>query len=184
MNIRQIRDLPFAMNDSVSSDAALIDGRVHVRLARDLNDVDTMITIGRRLLTESRFRDLPYDEVRLRQSLEHGLHHGSPALFIAERNNQIIGMAIVVVSEYFFSSVKAATIQLIYVVPEARGSMAAIRLLKAIRRIAADAGAHDMHLNVITAITPAKTDRFLRKMGFKQTGGNYILENIGDIADE
>lgn len=33
-------------------------------------------------------------------------------------------------------------------------------------------------LNVTTGIELVKTDRFLRKMGFRQTGGNYVLEGV------
>jgi hypothetical protein len=57
-----------------------------------------------------------------------------------------------------------------------RGGTAAVKLLRALRRWAAQAGADDLHLNVTTAIELVKTDRFLRKMGFRQTGGNYVLE--------
>jgi hypothetical protein len=58
------------------------------------------------------------------------------------------------------------------------GWVPAVKLLRAVRRWSAEAGANDIHLNVTTAIAPAKTDRFLRRMGFRQTGGNYVLEGI------
>jgi hypothetical protein len=54
-----------------------------------------------------------------------------------------------------------------------RGGTAAVKLLLALNRWA---GADDLHLNVTTAIELVKTDRFPRKMGFRQTGGNYVLE--------
>ena len=72
-----------------------------------------------------------------------------------------------------------ATVQLIYVIPEARGGASAVKLLRAIRQFSAAAGAVDLHVNVTTAIGMTKTDRFLRRMGFKQTSGNYVLERIG-----
>ena len=63
--------------------------------------------------------------------------------------------------------------------PDHRGSRAAILLLKALRRWAHEAGAADLHVNNTTAIDAARTDKFLRKMGFRQTGGNYVLEGVG-----
>jgi len=155
-------------------------GVTWVRLAHDASDIEAMITLGRRLLAESRFRDLPYDEARLRQVGQYGLTHGNPGLLIAERDGHMQGMAVVVIGEHFFSSAKTATIQLLYVTPEARGGSAAVKLLKAIRRVAANVQVHDLHLNVTTGIEPAKTDRFLRRLGFRQTGGNYVLEGIED----
>lgn len=158
------------------------DGRVTIRLANSAADVEAMIEMGQRLHAESRFSNLTYDQERLRKSGEFGLAHNNPGLLMAERSGVLVGMAVVMVGEYFFASAKTATIQLLYVTPEARGGMAAVRLLKAIRQIAANSGAHDLHLNVTTGISPAKTDRFLRRMGFLQTGGNYVLEGIDNLV--
>ena len=94
----------------------------------------TMIALGRRLQAESRFRALPYDEARLQAFGRIGLAKGNPGLIVAERDGQMVGMAVVVLGEHFFSAAQTATVQLIYVVPEARGGMSAVKLLRAIRR--------------------------------------------------
>lgn len=151
---------------------------VAVRLARDAADIETMIALGRRLHGESRFHALPYEETRLREFGRVGLANGNPGLIVAERDGAMVGMAVVVLGEHFFSAAQTATVQLIYVVPEARGGAAAVKLLRAIRTWSERAGAHDIHLNVTTAIAPARTDKFLRRMGFRQTGGNYVLEGL------
>lgn len=152
-------------------------GAVTIRLAGP-HDIDAMIGLGHRLHAESRFHTLPLDDARMREIGRRGLADGNPGLIVAERDGQLVGMAIVVLGEHFFSPALAATVQLIYVAPEARGGMAAVKLLRGVRRWAAQAGADDLHVNVTTNIAPAKTDRFLRRMGFKQTGGNYVLEGI------
>lgn len=72
--------------------------------------------------------------------------------------------------------------QLLYVAPAARGGPAAVRLLRALRAWARQNQAHDLHVNVTTAIQPARTDKFLRKMGFRQTGGNYVLGGSGGMS--
>lgn len=167
---------------SAVKDTAVVAPRsgtgVTIRLARNETDIAAMVALGRLLHAESRFRVLPYDEARLWQIGRRGLANRNPGLLLAERDGRIVGMAIVVVGEHFFSAARTATIQLIYVHPDARGGMSAVKLLRAIRRLAGDAGAADLHLNVTTAIVPARTDRFLRRMGFRQTGGNYVLEGI------
>ena len=88
------------------------------------------------------------------------------AMIVAERD------------EHFFSPAKTATVQLISVTPEARGGSAAVKLLRAVRQWSQQAGAADLHLNVTTAIAPARTDKVLRRMGSRQTGGNYVLEGV------
>lgn len=104
---------------------------------------------------------------------------GNPALIMAEREGRLLGMAVVMLGEHFFSPALAATVQLLYVAPAARGGRTAVKLLKAIRRWSAQHGARDLHVNVTTAIDVTRTDRFLRKMGFRQTGGNYVMEGVG-----
>jgi len=154
-------------------------GGVMIGLARDEADTEAMIALGRLLHAESRFHKLPYDEARLREIGKLGLSKGNPGLLIAERGGQIVGMAVVMLGEHYFSQALCATVQLIYVTPEARGGAAAVNLLRAIRRWSAQNKAIDLHINVTTGIEPARTDRLLRHMGFKQTGGNYVLEGVG-----
>jgi GNAT superfamily N-acetyltransferase len=155
------------------------EGGVTVRLARDAADVEAIMALGRLFHAEGPyFRGQPYDEDRLRAFGRRALATGNPGGIMAERDGQLVGIAVVAVGEQFYSGTMVATVQLLYVRPEARGGASAVKLLRAIRRWSAAAGADDLHLHVTSAIAPAKTDRFLRRMGFRQTGGNYVLEGI------
>ena len=154
-------------------------GKIAVRLARDQADIGAMLALGRRLHAESCYHDLPLDEARMAEIGRRGLAGGNPGLLIAEHDGIAVGMAIIILGEYFFSSARTATVQLLYVAPEARGGRAAILLLRALRAWARQNHAHDLHVNVTTAIDAARTDKFLRKMGFRQTGGNYVLGGLG-----
>ncbi|CAA7614682.1 GNAT family N-acetyltransferase [Magnetospirillum sp. UT-4] len=162
-----------------SIDTAPKAGAIQVRLARSQDDIAAMIALGRLLHAESRFHTLPLDDARMAEIGRRGLEGGNPGLLIAEHDGQAVGMAIVVLGEYYFSATRTATVQLLYVAPKARGGPAAVKLLRALRRWAATNHAHDLHVNVTTGIDAARTDRFLRKMGFRQTGGNYVLEGVG-----
>ena len=102
-------------------------GGVTVCLARDEADISAMINLGRLLHAESHFRKHPYDETRLREFGRIGLSNGNPGLIVAERGGQMVGMAVVVMGEHFFSADKTATVQLLYVAPPARGGSAAPR---------------------------------------------------------
>lgn len=154
-------------------------GRVSIRLAQSETDIQAMMALGRVLHGESRYRDLPLDDARMHEIGRRGLANGNPGLLMAERGDQLVGMAIVMLGEYYFSPARTATVQLLYVHPKARGGPAAVKLLRALRRWAEKNSAHDLHVNVTTGIEAARTDKFLRKMGFRQTGGNYVLEGVG-----
>ena len=49
------------------------------------------------------------------------------------------------------------------------------RLLAALRQRAKVAGAVELNLGATMGVDRAPSDRFLRRMGFRQTGGNYVL---------
>lgn len=168
------------MNADVHPEAAPAKpGRVNVRLARDQADITAMIALGHLLHGESLYRTLPLDDARMAEIGRRGLESGNPGLLIAEHDGIAVGMAIVVLGEYYFSPARTATVQLLYVHPKARGGSAAVKLLRALRAWARQNQAHDLHVNVTTGIDAARTDRFLRHMGFRQTGGNYVLEGVG-----
>ncbi|MBX9634518.1 MAG: GNAT family N-acetyltransferase, partial [Magnetospirillum sp.] len=123
-----------------------------VRLACDAADITAMMALGRVLHAESRYHTVPLDDARMREIGRRGLEGGNPGLLMAERDGELVGMAIVILGEYFFSPARTATVQLLYVRPEARGGAAAVKLLRALRRWAAANGAHDLHVNVTTGI--------------------------------
>ena len=153
--------------------------QVSIRLAQNQDDIAAMMALGHMLHAESGYRSLPVVDERMAEMAERGLKDGNPGLFIAERNGQVIGMAVAVLGEYFFSPARTATVQMLYVHPDARGSWAAIKLLRTLHKWAKQNDAHDLHVNVTTGIDTARTDRFLRTMGFRQTGGNYVFEGLG-----
>ncbi|TAN76894.1 MAG: GNAT family N-acetyltransferase [Magnetospirillum sp.] len=156
-----------------------VAGGVHVRLAKTEADLRAMLDLGRLLHAESRYRTLPVDEARLLAMGRRALETRNPGLILAERDGRIVGMAVVALGEHFFSPALCATVQMIYVAPEARGGASAVKLIRGLRTWAKQAGAHDLHINVTTGIKADKTDRMLRRMGFRQTGGNYVLEGVG-----
>jgi len=137
-----------------------------------------MIRLGRQLHAESRFRQYPYDEQRLAVMGRRSLSTSNPVGIMAERDGELIGMAVVTIGEHFFSATRTATVMLIYVAHNARGGVAAVKLLRAMRHWSTQAGADEMHVNVTSDIEARKTDRMLRRMGFRPTGGNYVLERL------
>ncbi|MCA3267988.1 MAG: GNAT family N-acetyltransferase [Azospirillum sp.] len=104
---------------------------------------------------------------------------GNPGIILAERDGELVGMATVVASEQFFSPAKVASLHLLYVRKDARRGRAAVLLLRALRRWAQAAGALELNISTTMGVGMDRSDRFLRKLGFRQTGGNYVLEGLG-----
>jgi GNAT superfamily N-acetyltransferase len=142
------------------------------------DDVQIMVEIGRRVHAESRFARFPYDEDKLLENLgaliglqdKQGKHL---CLLVENSEGKLIGCIIGALEEYFFTRSCSASSILFWVDPAYRGSAAALRLIQSFRTWGAKNGASEICIPIASGIHMARTDRFLRRIGFSQTGGNY-----------
>ena len=70
--------------------------------------------------------------------------------------------------------IRGATVHDCYVIPGRRGTPAAIKMLHGFRRWAGERGAAALYVSVSSGIGTGQTDRSLRRIGFRRTGGNYV----------
>jgi len=144
------------------------------------DDVPRIVELGRMMREESRFIAMPYAEEKLSRNL-YGL--------LSLQNNQqthccivavneadgIIGCLIGALEEFFFTDAKSANSALLWVMPKYRGSSAAVRLIGAFKDWAKMRNADELSIVVASGVTIRRTDHFLRRLGFVQTGGNYMM---------
>lgn len=147
--------------------------------AATTEDVPALIELGRQVHAESRYAALAYDEARLKQTLGGLIDlqaRGSHFVLLAEDGKgAVIGGLIGGLEPYFFTSALAAKSMLLWVAPAWRGSAAALRLINAFKLWATKKGAAEVCILVSSGVTIGRTDRFLRRLGFAQTGGNYAM---------
>lgn len=140
-------------------------------------DIGPGIALARRVHAESAFADLPFDEMRVRKGIERGL--GAPdrhCLLQAEFEEEMVGYLHGVANRHYFSNALGATIMSYYVVPEHRGTTAAVKLLHGFRRWERQRGAVRLHVGVTSGVTIERTDRLMKRLGFHLVGGNYMLK--------
>lgn len=115
--------------------------------------------------------------LQLRAAIETGQNrNGTHCFFVAEDSHgQPVGGLIGCVERHFFSEQLVASVVHYDVLPEKRMSGAGLRLLMAFRKWAENRGAVELNAGVNSGTDLEKMDRFLRKLGFQQTGGNYSL---------
>lgn len=94
--------------------------------------------------------------------------------FVAIENDKIIGFISGIFSEYFFSNRKQVTDLGFFVLPEFRGSRAALKLVKSLETWAKNIGADDLHLGQTTAVDMDKTRQFYERLGYKTVGFNTV----------
>lgn len=143
-----------------------------------VQDIPALIERGYAIHAETDLSVLSYDPEKLRDTLKQLIESqkGTHCFFVAEDpDGRLIGGFIGCVEEYFFSRNRVAHSILLYVDPKWRGSPAAVKFIHAFRRWALNRNAVEMCIGVATGVTIGRTDRFLKRLGFKMTGGNYAM---------
>lgn len=97
--------------------------------------------------------------------------HG--VVLVAERAGDIVGLVMARRTESWFSRELHLHEHVFYVVPEARASRAAVKLVRDLRAIA-DADGLPLHMHVGSGANVDRMDRFFERQGFRRVGGNYI----------
>jgi len=151
------------------------------------SDIPELVKFGFLIHAESKFSILDYDPDKVRQTLESIVEseNGTHCCFIAKTaDEQLIGVLIGCIEEYFFSRSLMAHSILIYVHPKWRGSPAALKFIHAFRNWATNRDALEICIGVASGVTIGRTDRFLRRLGFSVTGGNYSMVIREDSESE
>ena len=151
------------------------------------SDIPALVEFGNQIHAESKFSTLDFDADKVKQTLESIVESksGTHCCFVAtSTDEQLIGVLIGCIEEYFFSRSLMAHSILIYVHPKWRGSPAALKFIHAFRNWATNRGALEICIGVASGVTISRTDRFLRRLGFSVTGGNYSMVIRQDSAGE
>lgn len=150
-------------------------GRITIRFTRTEEDIAARVAMARRAYEELD-DGLPYDEDMVRRALERKLKKPGQCLLQAELRGRVIGGLIGVIAPHHHSPALGASLEGYYVLPEHRGSLAAVKLLHGFRRWARKQGAVRMYAGVTSGIDIERTNRLLRRLGFTLKGGNYMCE--------
>jgi len=151
---------------------------MNIRFA-SLADIPACVHIGQQVHATTRFAALPYEPERVRRQLRDLITIGqnqrrTHALLLAENSaGQIVGGLVACIEHPLFSSLPVATVAQYLVLPQHRQGGAGLRLLTAFREWARQRGAAELQVGVNSGADIARLDRFLRRLGFQPTGGNY-----------
>lgn len=148
-----------------------------IRFATD-EDIPAFVELARTFHALTRFRTYDFNADRLIANFKGVIDNprGTHCFFVAEDSEgKQIGGLIGCVESHFFSDKLVASVVHYDVLPEKRMGGAGLRLLTAFKKWAENRGAFELSAGVNSGTDIDKTDRFLRKLGFQRTGGNYSM---------
>lgn len=146
-----------------------------------IEDIHEVVELGRYFHGVTRFASYKFNANRVAEQLRAVINagqekHGTHCFIVAEDSEKkLIGALIGCIERHFFSDEIVASIIHYDVLPERRMSGAALRLMSGFRKWAENRGAVELSAGVNSGTQIDKTDKFLRRLGFVQTGGNYAL---------
>ena len=155
--------------------------RVSIRLLDSERDIDETLPLTLAAHEESRHREHPLDPERRRRFLaERFLADRTRYGFLVARYGGCpVGMLTCLAERLHYTAVTVVSCLSFYVLAKYRrsllGGRIAVKLLDAGRRWALNRRAVELQLHVTNGIHIGQTDRVFRKLGFRQTGGNYTL---------
>jgi len=156
-------------------------GKIALRLANSIADLEHLRPLSLELHAESRFGDIPYSHKKRDDLMARAI--GDPnrhALIIAELGGEPVGFIFCSVGEYVVGYRDLiTTVHSYFVRRKFRGTLvggrAAVRLLSGVVRWSEARKVREVTIHVTSGIDIGRTDRFLRRARFGIMGGNYSL---------
>ena len=130
-------------------------------------DISKCIELGHAMHQESYFKHFNYSEEKLNKFLRLMiLNPEQYCAYVYEKDNTIIGFFLGVSSEQWIGTDKMSSDLACYVIPEERGSIAGVRLIKAYEEWAKENKVKEIILGVSTGINTKRTSSLFKHLGY------------------
>lgn len=141
-----------------------------------LMDVPALVELGAAMHAESKWARMCFDRDKTAALLVRLVEHPTGCVLVAENGGAVIGGMIGWCDEHFFSHDKYASELGVFVAPDKRGGMAAVRLLRAFQGWARANGAALIEVGITTGVHLERSAKFYEAVGCKRTGAVFEME--------
>tara|TARA_R110000823_G_scaffold25325_4_gene74599 strand:- start:3272 stop:3736 length:465 start_codon:yes stop_codon:yes gene_type:complete len=149
---------------------------ITIRLAT-ADDFMALYRLGEAMRQEAITHFPKLDAKRASEFLDMAIEQPDTArVVVAEDDEGLIGMMTSMMGGYAFSYEKKAVSDLLFVLPEKRGAIAAKKLVQDFIQWAKDNDAPAAFIGVSTGTDNERTGKFFEKMGFHHMGLSYKME--------
>ena len=139
-----------------------------------LDDLPTMVELGKIMHEESVYRDLDFNEDKIKDlALTYLANPERCWSAVAEVNGRIIGMYAGYITEYYFGKDLIAQDLLLFVDPTKRGGLAAVKLITAFEDWAFAKGVKEVCPASSTMVAPERTAMLYNLLGYTNVGSLF-----------
>lgn len=141
-----------------------------IRLATR-EDIPVLLTLGRQMHSEGLLRTITLDEAKVEATLLYCIGEGF--LQVNEGREGVDGVLAGHIAEFWFSHEKLASDLALFVRPNRRGSIAAVRLVQAFVAWGMEKAVREICLSQSTGVRVEEFAHLLTGMGFAHVGGVF-----------
>jgi GNAT superfamily N-acetyltransferase len=143
---------------------------MHIRFANQF-DIEHIVRLSRAAINESRYARYGIVEAKIETLVNASLESDELVALLAVDGDDVpFGFLGGIVSHHYFADMKYATNLVVYVSPEARGSRAAIKLIREFERVAKERGADEIMLGVTAGFHAPRIEKFYNALGYQTVG--------------
>ena len=143
-------------------------------------DVKTLVELGKLMHKESVYAKYDFDEQYILHYGEHMVENPDNfGVFLAEdKEGEVTALVAGFINQMYFNpDVKIAYDFLLYVHPEKRGGMSAVRVMRAYEKWAKEVGACEISMGITAGIDDEKAHNFYRGLGYEPKG-SYLNKEL------
>jgi hypothetical protein len=138
-------------------------------------DIPATMDLCRSMHAESAYSFLAFDDHKVTTMINRYLSDNAVyfACLASRRDGKKVGILAGYLGTYMFCNAKLAIDQIFFVLPEFRGSRAALVLQREFRAWAIRQGARELSIGISTGVDVERTGRFLKRLGMTEMGSNF-----------
>ena len=139
-----------------------------------LDDIPDLILLGERMHNESIYACLRYSPSKVAETFSRLIDSERGLFLVAERAGAIVGFVTASAGEPYFSDEIMVTEHLVYMTPENRGTITAVRLLMAFVQWAKRFEPKLITAGITTGVTMRESAELYQRIGFDLMG--YVFK--------
>lgn len=141
-----------------------------------VDDLPAIVMLGRVMHQESSFAPMNYDMDRVKGTISDLINKSQFVVVAEDKNGKVIGGMVGMVTQSWFGRDMVANDLALFVASDARGGMAAIKMMKAFVHWAKLAGAKQIRPGVTTG--HARAEKLFERLGFARCGASFVMEGV------
>jgi L-amino acid N-acyltransferase YncA len=141
-----------------------------------VDDLPAIVMLGRVMHQESSFAPMNYDMDCVKGTISDLINKSQFVVVAEDKNGKVIGGMVGMVTQSWFGRDMVANDLALFVASDARGGMAAIKMMKAFIHWAKLAGAKQIRPGVTTG--HARAEKLFQRLGFARCGASFVMEGV------